>query len=48
MAFAEPLTDDEIERRLSELDGWPRTGVMPALHTASAAVLQHVHEPAVV
>lgn len=26
MAFAEPLTDDEIERRLSELDGWTRTG----------------------
>jgi len=24
MAFAEPLTDDEIERRLSELDGWTR------------------------
>lgn len=26
MAFAEPLTDDEIERRLSELDGWTRKG----------------------
>ena len=26
VAFAEPLTDDEIERRLSELDGWTRTG----------------------
>ncbi len=26
MAFAEPLTDDEIERRLSELDGWTHTG----------------------
>ena len=26
MAFAEPLTDGEIERRLSELDGWTRTG----------------------
>jgi 4a-hydroxytetrahydrobiopterin dehydratase len=26
MAFAEPLTDDEIERRLSELDGWTRAG----------------------
>ena len=26
MAFAEPLTDDEIERRLSELDGWTRRG----------------------
>ena len=26
MAFAEPLTDDEIERRRSELGGWTRTG----------------------
>ena len=26
MAFAEPLTDGEIERRLSELDGWTRKG----------------------
>ena len=26
MAFAEPLTGDEIGRRLGELDGWTRTG----------------------
>ena len=26
MAFAEPRTGDEIERRLSELGGWTRTG----------------------
>ena len=26
MAFAESLTDDEIERRFSELDGWTRRG----------------------
>jgi hypothetical protein len=26
MAFAEPLSDDKIERRLSQLDGWTRMG----------------------
>ncbi len=26
MAFAKPLIDGEIERRLSELGGWTRTG----------------------
>lgn len=26
MAFAEPLTEDEIERRLGELVGWTRNG----------------------
>ena len=26
MAFAEPLTDAEIEQRLGELDGWTRRG----------------------
>jgi 4a-hydroxytetrahydrobiopterin dehydratase len=26
MAHAEPLADDEIERRLGELDGWSRDG----------------------
>ncbi len=26
MAFAEPLTDKDIERRLGELDGWIRDG----------------------
>ncbi len=26
MAFAEPLTDEEIGQRLGELDGWTRNG----------------------
>jgi hypothetical protein len=26
MAYAEPLTDEEIEGRLGELDGWSRNG----------------------
>jgi 4a-hydroxytetrahydrobiopterin dehydratase len=26
MALAEPLADEEIERRLAELDGWTRDG----------------------
>ena len=26
MTYAEPLADDEIERRLGELDGWSRDG----------------------
>jgi 4a-hydroxytetrahydrobiopterin dehydratase len=47
MPYAEPLTDDEIDKRLAELDGWVREGdsitkTYKIKYAAGAALIAHV------